>query len=170
MQLEKKKSHNNINNKNIVNVIINTSKTKSGKSKKNSYSKSSYESPNVSTTGFNSSVNLQHEILRQSLNPQINRPSNPSNKIRDDETAFIDEGSALPRVDLGENFDTIFSSPKPKPIKIKKLPNRSTKQERIALLEDYLRMGGNDPLILNSTRKKTIQNAIKQLPLMNIKV
>jgi hypothetical protein len=177
MQLEKKKSHNNINNKNIVNVIINTSKDKNKKSLRKSYNASSNDSSgSQNDNAYNSSVNLQHEILRNSLNvnPQINRPSNPSNKIRDDETAFIDEGSAFPRVDLGEDFSNIFTTPRPNPMKYgakpKKQPKRSTKQYRLDLLEDYKRMGGDDPLILNSTRKNTIENAIKRLSLLNVQV
>jgi len=177
MQLEKKKSHNNINNKNIVNVIINTSKDKNKKSySSKGINKQTRGAENDGVSAYNSSVNLQHEILRNSLNvnPQINRPSNPSNKIRDDETAFIDEGSAFPRVDLGEDFSNIFTVPRPNPMKYgakpKKQPKKSTKQYRLDLLEDYKRMGGDDPLILNSTRKNTIENAIKRLSLLNVQV
>jgi len=164
MQLEKK-SNNNINNKNVVNVIINTTKTKSRNSTRKSNSESSsYESP---VQPFNNSLNLQSELLRQSLNdsPQINRPANPDLKIRPNEASFIDEGSAFPRVDLDEYESSSFRTPMIKKLgaKPKPKPKKSTKAVRMELLNEYQRLGGADPLILNSTRKPTIQKAISDL-------
>ena len=108
MHLEKKGYH--INNKNVVNVIVNTTKPKQtmrAKARNNSYESSS--GPNIP---FNNSSDLQHEILRQSLNdsPQINRPPQAIFKIRDgNEASFISEGNPSPQVKLEDEFDDIFS-------------------------------------------------------------
>ena len=168
MHLEKKRT-NNINNKNIVNVIINTSKSKTGH-KKASSGQESYQSSE--SVPFSSSANLQHEILRQTLqSPQINRPPNPDFKIRENNggsDSFIDEGSAMPPVDLNNDLNNDFSYDefpmKSTPLKrVLYKPKRSYKDERASLKSEYIRLGGNNPIILNSTRKKTIQNAIKEL-------
>jgi len=167
MQLEKK-SNNNINNKNVVNVIINTTKTKSRSSGRKSNDSSSSEStPSYESQvqPFNNSLNLQSELLRQSLNdsPQINRPVNPDLKIRRNEAPFIDEGSAFPRVDLDEYEPSTFRTPLKKP-----KPNRSTKAERMVLLNEYQRLGGTDPTVLTTTRKLTLEKAIRELLAENI--
>jgi hypothetical protein len=171
MHLEKK-THSNINNKNIVNVVINTSKSKSSKRKsysKSSSEESSYESSPSSSIPFTNSANLQTELLRQSLyeSPQIHRPSNPSYRIRDGEASFIDEGTPFPEVDFstgrGLNLSDLESSPQKPFKKLGVKPKRSTKAIREALIQDYMRMGGNDPTIINSTNKKTIERAIKKL-------
>jgi len=176
MHLEKKK-HTSISNKNVVNVIINTQKNSKSKHRQNKghaeqqgYSSSS----SSSSMPFSNSADLQHEILRQTLHdsPQINRPSNPIFKIRDDDASdsFIAEGSASPQVNLGEDFSYSnfpFKTPS-KPFKLisgsfKPKPKRSYKAEREILKEKYVRLGGNNPIILNSTQKATIVNAIAQL-------
>ena len=153
-----------INNKNIVNIVLTGTKQK----KKRHHRTASEDSSNVnlSTNGndyskFTNTSNLENEILREQLhnleNPYINRISTPSDKFREDDnfisTQAKDTEEAL---SYKTNYDEIGGVKK-------NLFKMSYKDERERLKEEYKRLGGSDPIILNTTRKKTILNAISKL-------
>lgn len=155
-----------ISNKNVVNVIINNSQKKKHNKSRRQYTIS--ETPGIP---FNNTVNLQNELLRQSLNPQINRSPEPSIKFRDPfENDMIAEGSPDPRVNLDNEFENtgggysgLYSRKDSLSDTADLKPKASYKDNREILKATYRELGGNDPIILNSTRKKTIENAIKRL-------
>ena len=92
-----------ISNKNVVNVIINNTKTK----RKTRPFNNGSTLPKSNEMPMNNTVNLQHELLRQSLNPQINRPIVEQNKFRnplalDINDGLINEGNPNPDVQVDD--------------------------------------------------------------------
>ena len=152
-----------INNKNIVNIVLTGTKQK----KKRHHRTASEDSAiDLSTNGndyskFTNTSNLENEILREQLhnleNPYINRISTPSDKFREDDN-FISTKSKDSEETLNykTNYDEIGGVKK-------NLFKVSYKDEREKLKEEYKRLGGDDPIVLNTTRKKTIVNAINKL-------
>lgn len=154
-----------INNKNIVNIVLTGTKQK----KKKRHHRTATEdsgSVDLSTSGidysnFTNTSNLQNEILREQLHnlesPYINRISTPSDKFRVDDN-FISTKSKDSEETLNykTNYDEIQGVKK-------NLFKVSYKDEREKLKEEYKRLGGDDPIVLNTTRKKTIVNAINKL-------
>ena len=151
-----------ITNKNVVNVIINNSQKKKHKR----HLQMTNDMPGIP---FNNTANIQNELLRQSLNPQINRSPEPSLKFRDPfESEMVPEGSPDPRVNLDNEFANYDYSENDNlggqnPMHAGGGVKRSYKDNREILKATYRELGGNDPTILNSTRKTTIENAIKRL-------
>jgi len=150
-----------INNKNIINLYIQDKKKKK-KRTINKYiepiikqNESSFKSPYFSNTS-----NLQTEILRENLNnlknPNIDRMNYLESRFRDDN--FIRVGNADEETDVKSNFDETQT-----PVQEPRNRRGSYKDNRNNLLEIYRNFGGNNPLILNSTRKATIESAINEL-------
>ena len=114
-----------ISNKNVVNVIINNTKTKR---KTRSFNNGS-TLPKSNEMPMYNTINLQHELLRQSLNPQINRPIVEQNKFRnqlDNNDGLINEGNPNPDVqvddiepDLQSSISDVSLIERPKKIKIR---------------------------------------------------
>ena len=119
------KSH--INNKNVVNVIINNTKTKKRSNYKRTYSPNNNETPS-----FNNTSNLQHEILRQSLNgnPQIGRPQAIDNKFRNpfEDVGFIAEGNNQPEVvSDNPNLYDMYENPMHQALSVNQTPMKASK-------------------------------------------
>ena len=168
--------HNNkINNKNVVNVIINNPTKPKRRLRAKNYSNSEESSSPISYQSssevpFTNSSNLQNELLRQTLtnsSPQIDREnSSYYNRIRSPYNDFgIAEGKPEPEVEINDNENDLYERMGGggliSPEAVSKKQNRAEARE--LLKNEYRRLGGNNPLILSSTRKPTIENAIREL-------
>ena len=110
-----------INNKNIVNVIVNnptkTKKRRRGGSSVVSSDRKSISDMGSGTTSFTNTGNLQNEILRQSLynmeSPQIGLSPTDNNRFRG--VPMINNGEPNESVDVTSNFEQLREGTKRKP-------------------------------------------------------
>ena len=174
----------NINNKNVINLIIQKDKRRKRrvnhhKVSNESPSESPSESTSSSSPNFSNSSNLETEILRENLhrieNPLINRTPIKTDRFREDDN-FVREGNPIEETDVTSHFDEIYSENSENEINSLKTPTVLFRKgnkpggyidNRVKLKNYYKQIGGNNPMILGTTRKSTILNAIKELEKSN---